>query len=120
MKNLQESLEGLNQHYLELLKNLNDARKIAKFGSFVNDFSKEFYEEVDDLIYEILRSKNANTRRYLGTIRFSILEEKFLDLKSRTEVEATGSFQKFATDICMFREEFLATETWFPVVSCRG
>ena len=23
MKNLQESLEGLNQHYLELLKNLN-------------------------------------------------------------------------------------------------
>ncbi|WP_421716662.1 transporter substrate-binding domain-containing protein [Arcobacter arenosus] len=37
----------------ELTNSLKQARKIAKISSFVNDLSKDYYEEIDDSIYDI-------------------------------------------------------------------
>jgi len=37
----------------KLIDSLKQARKMAKISSFVNDLSKDYYEEIDDSIYDI-------------------------------------------------------------------
>ncbi len=46
-----------------LRNSLKQARKIAKISSFVNDLSKDYYEEIDDSIYDIFEISQKDYQR---------------------------------------------------------
>jgi len=57
----------------QLTDSLKQARKMAKISSFVNDLSKDYYEEIDDSIYDIFEISQKDYPKISRDILFKFI-----------------------------------------------